>query len=436
MQSTANKPSPDIYSRVAAVLKGEKPDRLPFIDRLELWFTTHRLAGTLPQEFQARDTASPMVASVQMARPQDYSGLSLSDIHRAVGMGQQVFETLYARRLPGAELIVRLEGETIYRETDPVVDYFPRLYDILPSDRPGVTVAEVITPVGKLTMRSQLVPDMVESGTLPYMQEHPIKDESDYRVLEYLVERAEYVPKHDKVHREQAEMGNIGFVLPLLTRVPFQRLLLDFVGEVPLFFMIHDTPRLIERMVALLDELIVDDIRRVADFTGLYVQFPDNVDGVITNPALFKTYSLPYYQRYADLLHGQGKKVGSHTDGNLKPILSLLAESGLDVCESFSPAPLTACTFGEAWEAWQDGPIIWGGIPSPLLQQRTPECEFRRYVQHVLETVGERPIILGVGDMVMGNNLIERVRYIADRVEEHIIRSPSTFTCAERRSIG
>ncbi len=35
-----------------------------------------------------------------------------------------------------------------------------------------------------------------------------------------------------------------------------------------------------------------------------------------------------------------------------------LAECGLDVCESFSPDPLTECTFEEAWQAWQDGPII------------------------------------------------------------------------------
>jgi uroporphyrinogen-III decarboxylase len=216
-------------------------------------------------------------------------------------------------------------------------------------------------------------------------------------------------------------MGEIGLVMPFLTRVPFQRLLLDLVGEVPLFYMLHDDPGLVERMMALLDQLMLDDIGHVADLNGLYVQFPDNLDGVITSPPLFRRYSLPYYQRYADLLHGQGKKVGSHTDGNLRPILGLLAESGLDVCESFSPAPLTACTFDEAWEAWRDGPIIWGGIPSPILQPGYPEEAFRGYVDRVLQTVGDRPIILGVGDMVMGNNLIERVRYIADRVEGHAI---------------
>ena len=42
-------------------------------------------------------------------------------------------------------------------------------------------------------------------------------------------------------------------------------------------------------------------------------------------------------------------------------------------------------------------------------------------VHRILEIVGRQNIILGVGDMVLGNNLIERVSYIARAVEEHIL---------------
>ena len=141
----------------------------------------------------------------------------------------------------------------------------------------------------------------------------------------------------------------------------------------------------------------------------------------MTNPKLFEKYSLPYYQKYTAILHDQGKKVGCHTDGNIKVLLNLLAQSGLDVCESFSPYPLTECTFEEAWETWRDGPMIWGGIPSPILEARTPEDEFQEYVHRLLQTIGNKPIILGVGDMVLGNNLIERVEYIAGAVENHYV---------------
>jgi hypothetical protein len=73
----------------------------------------------------------------------------------------------------------------------------------------------------------------------------------------------------------------------------------------------------------------------------------------MTNPKLFKKYVLPEYQHYAEILHSEGKKLGSHTDGDLKALVNMLPECGLDVCESFTLAPITNCTFEEAWKAWK-----------------------------------------------------------------------------------
>ena len=56
-------------------------------------------------------------------------------------------------------------------------------------------------------------------------------------------------------------------------------------------------------------------------------------------------------------------------------------------------------------------------IISTLLEERTEEEEFREYVQRLLEIIEDRPIILGVGDMVLNDNLIERVEYIGKKVE-------------------
>ena len=386
-----------MHDRVLAVLKGETPDCLPFIDRLELWYTSHSLAGTLPEEFR---------------------GMSLTEVHRAVGIGQQMFLTPNSFKLRGVEIISSFEGETVYREIDPVVDSF--LDDIserVSRERAGVTVTELVTPAGRLTIRHAISDGMIASGASPYMTEHPIKDEADYKIIEYLIERAEYVSRYERLHEEQAKLGDIGYVVPLLPRIPFQQILLDYLGEVPLFYALYDDPESIRRLMALFDQQLVEILERLADLPVRYVEFPDNLHALMTNPRLFMEYCLPYYQRYTEILHGQGKKAGSHTDGDVQPLLGLLAESGLDVCESFSPAPLTACTFEEAWNAWRDGPIIWGGIPSPILEARTSESDFRDYVRRLLEMVRGRPIILGVGDLVLGNNLIERVQYIAEQVE-------------------
>ncbi len=389
-----------IHDRVVATLKGEKPDRLPFIDRIEIWHRTHNSAGTLPGEFR---------------------GMSLADVHRAVGIGQEKFINAFSLRLRGVEVISRFQGEIFYHEKDPVLDYFPNVWDLVPNNRAGFTDTEFVTPVGRVSVQHQTLPHMIAAGMEPYLKGHLIKEEKDYQTVIHVLERGEYLPRYGSFHDEETRLGDVGFLVPCLPRSPFQQTLLEYLGEVPLFNALYNSPTPLKKLLRLLDEQLGDLLHRLAEWSVQYIEFLDNIHAEMTNPRLFAEYCLPYYQGYAEILHGQGKKVGSHTDGELKPLLDLLAESGLDVCESFSPAPLTECTFEEAWDAWQDGPMIWGGIPSSILEERTSEEEFQEYLEHMLRIIGDRPIILGIGDLVMGNNLIERVRYIANRVENHAL---------------
>ena len=393
-------PSPplSIRERLLAVLHGQRPDRLPFLDRLEAWHATHRRAGSLPARFEA---------------------LSLTDVHRAVGMGQQRFVVPYALRLRGVEVVSTFNAEPPKRESDPVVLEFPGMWDLVPPDRPGVTQTELRTPVGRLRLSQELLAEGVAHGTSPYLREHLIKEPADYVTAGWIIERAEFVPCYERVSAEETVIGGNGYVVPLLHRIPFQQILLEYLGEAPLFYALHDEPAAVDRLLRALDEQMQEILARLSGFGAAYVEFPDNLHGGMTNPRLFREFCLEAYQSYTGVLHRQGKRVGSHTDGDVRSLLGLLPESGLDVCESISPFPLTSATLGEIWDAWRGGPLIWGGIPSPILEARTPEAEFEAWVDQLFRTVGADPIILGVGDMVMGNCLIERVEAIAQRVEQH-----------------
>ena len=385
-----------IRERVIATLEDRKPDRMPFIDRLEIWHKSQVRAGTLPAE---------------------YRDLSLTDIHRRLGMGQQKFVPAHALRLHGAELIVRFNGELLQHEQDPAVEFFPRMAGLAVQDRAGTTDIEIVCPEGRLLLQYEMIDSMVRMGTEAYIKKHLIQTEDDYRIVETVLERSEFVSRAAAIAEEEARIGDIGFVVPSLCRIPFQQVLLEYVGETQTFFELHDNPERITRLLTLLDEVMTDTIRHLADLDVLYIEFPDNLHGMMTNPRLFSKYCIPAYQRYADILHGQGKKMGSHTDGDLKPLLQLLAESGLDVAESFSPFPLSQVSFEEAWAAWGNGPLIWGGIPSPMLEEGVTDAEFETYLEQLLETIGDRPIILGIGDQALGNDRIDRVHYIAERVE-------------------
>ncbi len=396
----AKKPS-SMHDRITAVLQGKKPDRLPFIDRMELWY-----ASKLHQH----------------AMPERFHNMSLNEVHQTVGMGRQKFAAPYAFKLHGVEVVATFENEIVNRESEPISEYFPAAWapQEVPRDKAGTTLIDFITPVGQIQMKYVYADSMVRmGGAEPLLAEHLIKAEEDYRTVEYIIERAEFVPLFDNIFDDEKMLGDNGFVVPCLHRLPFQQILLEYLGEIQLFTAIYENPNLIDRLLTLLDKQYLEILNQLSGLAVLYVEIPDNLDGMMTNPRLFEKYALPNYQKYTGILHGQGKKVGCHTDGNIKPLLDLLAQSGLDVCESFSPFPLTECNFDEAWESWRNGPLIWGGIPSPILEERTAENDFQDYVQRLLNTIGDQAIILGVGDMVLDNNLIERVEYIANQVENH-----------------
>jgi hypothetical protein len=386
--------------RILAVLDGRAPDRVPFCDRLELWHTALLRQGRLPAEFE---------------------GLTLDEVHAAVGIGRQAYLLPFALRLRGVELTITREderGTRVERERDPVLERFPLMYEQVEFDRVGTTTFEFRTAVGAVRLQQKLIEEAVLWAENPYLVEHPIKGRDDYRVVEHILDHVELVPLFDRFRAADEALGANGFGVPMLRRIPFQEVLIDWVGEMETFFALHDDPAPVRRLLAQLHELDLHVIAELAALDVPYVEFPDNLTGHMTNPRLFAEHSLPAYQEFTELLHAQGKKVGSHTDGNLRPLLALLRESGLDVCESFSPAPLTETTFDEAWEAWRGRPLMWGAIPTPLLEERTPEAELHGLVDHILDTVERGAIVLGPSDMVLGHNLIERVRWVARRLEE------------------
>ncbi len=396
----ANEPM-SVHDRVLAVIQGRKPDKIPFCDRLELWRTALIRQGRLPA---------------------DYEGLSLNESHRKVGMGQMKFVVPHDFCLHGVELTISVDGEEVSREKDPVCSRWPVMEDIVRTDRPGTTLFEFSTPVGKVSLRQIMRPEAVAWAESCYHDEILIKEPEDFDTVRWIIEHIEVTPRFDRIREGEEEVGDFGFIVPRIDRVPFQEVLIDLVGEVNTFYTLNDNPSRIHGLLEAVDELRVRTAGVLSGLDYPYVEFGDNVTGHMTNPRLFDEFSIPEYQRYSELYHAQGKKLGSHFDGELKPLLGQLRDTGLDVIESVSPAPLTQCTFDEMWNSLEGGlPVLWGVIPSPLLEERVPEAELHEFVDHVLDTVGDAPVILGISDMVLGNNLIERLEWVARRIDEHVL---------------
>lgn len=378
--------------RIIKMLHRERTDLLPWATRLDIWYTSRLRTGTLPAELIDMD---------------------LMDIHRYLGVGRQRYISLIATQLRGVDVKVEFNGTILEREYSPVMN-FP-----VPRDRvknvPGETVITFKTPAGQAQLCFRTTEELIRDAAAPYLVKHILAHDDDFPAVKWILNRLEILPNYEEFQASEALIGDDGFTIGMIERVPFQRILLDFMGEERTIYAMKDDSKIFRYLLDILTEHGRQALDIALDSPALMIELPDNFDGMITSPKLFQTFCIPYMQEVAHKVHAKGRFLGSHMDGNMKPLLHLVPESGIDVVESFSPAPLTQLTFAEAWEAWRGKVLMWGAIPSPIFEAHVPEDEFRAWVHEMLELIGDDGhIILGIGDQAVGPTLMERIRWVSD----------------------
>jgi uroporphyrinogen-III decarboxylase len=138
----------------------------------------------------------------------------------------------------------------------------------------------------------------------------------------------------------------------------------------------------------------------------------------MTPPRLFEQYVVPYYQELIPPLRARGKTVALHADNDTRAILSQIEKAGFGMVECFVTCPMVPTTLAEARAAWGERVIIWGGVPSVILEEPFTEEQFEEYMDELFETIKPgKAFILGVADNVMPGAKIERIRRITELVE-------------------
>ncbi|MBI2941872.1 MAG: hypothetical protein HYY04_15690 [Chloroflexi bacterium] len=361
--------------RLLAILAGRSPDRIPWIPRLQLWYNARLAEGNMPARFQ---------------------GLSLRQVERALGVGN------HGRG--GRVFNLRREGfEVVTREKD------------------GQALTKYVTPVGtvsELRVRTSQLDGYVDAGLLI---EHPIKSVADYPVWEYIAEHTYYDPCYEAYRAFDRQLGDDGLPMVGAGDVPFHRFCHVLVGYNQAFYHLADYRPQVEHLLTVMTQCERERLWPVlADSPAVLFNHGVHLDSQMTSPPLFEQYIKPYYVELTKLLHARGQKLSYHADDDAKLILGLLKESGFDMGECFATAPMVTVTLAEARQAWGNDVIIWGGIPSVILEETTPDEEFEGYVREVFRTIAPGDaFILGISDNAMPRTKIERVERITKLVEEY-----------------
>jgi len=107
-------------------------------------------------------------------------------------------------------------------------------------------------------------------------------------------------------------------------------------------------------------------------------------------------------------------------NGEMKKLIPMFLETGVDVAEAWSPVPMTSVTTAELKKAWGDKVTIWDGLSSMLFGPQYSDQEFDDYVLNLFKEVSPgHSFIVGMGDNLPFDGKIERVGRLVDLIEKY-----------------
>lgn len=361
--------------RLLTIMDGGQPDRIPWIPRLLIWHTAHQRQGSLPARF---------------------ADLSLRQIERALDMGTPARDgRIFAVQERGdVEIETRTEGQS--------------------------ELTTYNTPVGTVSTRHQHSTELDRLGIQSLEVEHMIKGPADFAVVEYMVQNVHYEPTPQVYLDYEDEIGDDGYPLVAAGDCPFHHFLQKLAGYQQGYYILNDYPNEVERLLETMEA--VDRERLwpvVAESPARLILHGLHLDSLLTPPPLFDRYITPYYRDFSALLHQHNTKLCMHADNDSRLILEHIAAAGFDMVETFTTWPQVSCTLAQAREVWGQRMIIWGAVPSVVLEPTYSEADFEAYMRDVFRTIAPGDaFILGVADNIMPGALLHRLERIAAMVAE------------------
>ena len=360
--------------RLLAIMDGRSPDRMPWIPRLLIWHRAHTRLGTLENRLE---------------------GMSLREVERSLGMGTPAREGhVFSMEQTGdVEVTRKKDGSS--------------------------TITTYRTPKGSVWTRHQASDELDQIGIGNLEVEHMIKGPEDFEPVEYIITHRRYKPTYESYLAYEEEIGEDGYPLVSTGDCPFHHFLLRLAGYTAGYYHLADYP---DKVIRLLETMEAIDREQmwplVAESPARLILHGVHFDSMITPPPMFERYMTPYYLDFTDLLHGKGKTLSMHADNDSRLILDQIRGAGFDMAETFTTAPQATCTLEDARRSWGTDVIIWGGVPSVILEDPFSDEEFEDYMRDLFRTVAPGDaFILGVADNVMPNARLDRLERITEMVQ-------------------
>ena len=251
--------------------------------------------------------------------------------------------------------------------------------------------------------------------TAPHIVKYPLETEEDYDLM--LAEMAQASLDFDITGFDalDAQTGDAGLPVLILHSCPAHLIMLQWAGYELFFLHLCDFPDKVEVLIHRIEEIYRRELWPAAcNSQAKLILHGNHFSTQMTPPPLFKKYFLPYFEEFTALMHEYGKKVMWHADAEMGELLSYVLEAGFDAADCLATTPLVPQAIEDYFGVWKGRIVCWGGLPSTIFDPTFPIEEFKRYVNHLVETTkGRNDFIFGASDQVMPCAEWDRLLYLA-----------------------
>lgn len=371
------------------VLKGEPVDRAPFFPDITTWYQATRLGvGTeqpySPGQFIPDDSpihAKPSRLQGRLAR------FTFTDFYKEFGWGlpAHMYDLLEERYTGGVEKLVTSEAR--HRTVD------------------------WRTPRGDLVRNYRLD---AEGSWAEYG--HMVRELGQLDIVRYIVEHTEYIPLFERVERFLRETEAFGVCDLVLYRSPFGKLIHEYLGFEAVAYALYDHEPQVLDFLAFQEHYDLKLTELAASGPGSIAILSDHADENLISPPWYRRFCIPHYRKACDLLHRAGKRVSTHLDGNFKGFLPFIKETGFDLLDGCTPAPMFNYEVEELAAALTGSRMrCYCGVPAGLLTIGLPTEQIAAFGQRIVRAFGGR-VIVNVGDILPPTGDIEQVIALGERV--------------------
>ena len=388
--------------RFFAVLEGKPADRTPFFPDITTWYVLTRIPLGEEQPFwpgQYIPDDNPF-----HERPSRLDGslgrLTFVDFYRQYdwGLPCHMYDWYDEEYFGGVEKDVRTEGK-----------------------RRTVTFH---TPKGDLSRTYALDAE----GTWSEYG-HMARSLSDLEIVRAIVEGTRFVPRHERVEKFLRETEGFGVCDLVIFRSPFGKLVHEYMGFEQVAYALHDDEAAVLDFLAFQEAKDLQLVRLAAEAPGPIVIISDHADENLISPAWYRRYCLPAYAKACAILHAAGKCVSTHLDGNFKAYLPFIAETGFDLLDGCTPAPMfnyepeelaaaTSPRYSSGFSIGAGGKrrmSCYCGVPASLFTTGTDPRSLADFGERIARAFHGR-VVVNVGDILPPNGSIEGVIEVGRRV--------------------